>query len=164
MSAALIVGLFGLWITASVISQIPGLRERFDHTAVRVLLPSWSLFTDPMIRFDFTLMSRVELDEGEFSDWTIHDMAPDIGPQRVLWNPPKRLAARFREAVTMILSVRMFGQREGLDESPQVLALASYVSGQHRAGERVQFCVAMDDASRDETDASVLYMSKVFEA
>jgi hypothetical protein len=158
--SAWLIAVFFLWLLGAAVVQIPFGARWIPNFVLTLFFPIWTLFTDPMIAFDYALYARIELEEGNYSEWLDLRVVRPRGWSGAFWNPQKRLSARFRALVALVTALRLEKRTEKIPDSVAHRILEEFVRGE-TAGERFQFAIAMANPLEPETAPRFLYVSKV---
>jgi hypothetical protein len=103
---AIVLGVLGLWLVASVANQVPGPWARFlGPLGGFSVLPGLAFFAPDPIDVDYHLVVRDFLDDGQAGPWK--EIPPERhGPLRALWSTAKRDHQAMLGAVSALASIQ----------------------------------------------------------
>ncbi|MEM7153860.1 MAG: hypothetical protein AAF799_13510 [Myxococcota bacterium] len=161
MSAeAIVVGLLGLWVVAAALVQVPWGSRWVPNVVMTLFLPVWTLFTDPMIAFDYGLYWQSRGKGADEDEWEPVEIAAPRGLLSALWNPRKRMAARFRALVALVTALRMQRRTDAIPDSVAYRILEEHVRSQRSNRDPFVFAIVMTDPRDDEAEPHFLYVSE----
>jgi hypothetical protein len=160
MAAALIEGLFVVWLLLSLLVHIPALRSMRRHLKLGGLIPNWYLFTSEILMYDLCLRFRNVTDQQ--APWHDLPMVSKPRPWRFIWNPQRRISKALLDSADAIIQARLSGARErALKSVPFKILLEWARRHAQPPAQTLQFCIALRADLRPESGPSILFLSPI---
>ncbi len=102
----LVIALLCLWISGTILLQVPGARQWLQRQDFSLILPEYRFFAPTPANGDLHLLFRDTFSDGTVGGWT---EVCTIQPRRLrhaLWNPRKRERKALFDAVVQVSSLR----------------------------------------------------------
>lgn len=156
----LVTAVFGIWLVASVLVYVPGLKLHIRKWDVLALVPQWNFFAPRPAQHDYVLLYRDQLEDGSITDWT---QVSVIAPRRIwsiIWNPRKRDNKALFDTVTD-LAAHLRQSVAALEVSVPYLAILNYISEIPRFGPArfTQFLLMRSQVLPKTREHEVLFLS-----
>ena len=155
-----LIVLFAAWFLISLVSLVPSWRNHIRRYDRLTLIPEWKFFAPNPGQWDYYLVYRDQLPDGNVTDWTEVAVDAPRAWWNVIWNPAKRGNKALTDCV-VLLAKHLAAQDPAIEASVPYLTLLNHISSFPRLGgtEYTQFALIQFHARGSQEEPELLFSS-----